>query len=367
MTSEEYSRYDRHIRLNEIGEKGQIKLTSAKVLVIGAGGLGAPILQYLAAAGVGHIGIVDDDSVEFSNLQRQVLFTENEVGHKKTSAAKRRLQASNSLIKITEFSERLDYTNALKIITPFDIVIDGTDNFPTRYLVSDACVILKKPLVFGSILKFEGQVSVFNYDNGPSYRCLFPEPPKVGTVPSCSEVGVLGVLPAVIGSIMATECLKLILEIGEVLSGKLMVMNLLTHANHELQIPRIEENFKRTELEDDYMSFCGLTIPDVSSSISAFHLRDMLKNSSKISLIDVREPHEFEAGHLPKSINLPLSELHKTNGIAHLLDRNSLEEEIIIYCQSGMRSTQAAIIISESISRKCINLSGGLNAYDKLI
>ncbi|GAL62028.1 HesA/MoeB/ThiF family protein [Algibacter lectus] len=234
------NRYNRHIILSEIGQKGQDKISNAKVLVIGAGGLGCPILQYLAAAGIGNIGVIDFDVVDISNLQRQILYGTSTLGKNKAEAAKARLEDLNNDISIKAYPEKLTHKNALNLFEAYDIIVDGSDNFETRYLVSDACIIANKPLVFGAIYKFEGQVSVFNYKNGPSYRCLFPEAPEKGTVPNCSEIGVLGVLPGIIGTMQANEVLKIILELGNTLSGKLFCYNALTLENTTLKIKRSE-------------------------------------------------------------------------------------------------------------------------------
>ena len=238
------SRYNRHIILSEIGQAGQDKISNAKVLVIGAGGLGCPILQYLTAAGVGSIGIVDFDSVNISNLQRQVLFGTSTLGKNKAEAAKQRLEDLNDEISIVAYPKKLTHCNAVDLFHKYDIIVDGTDNFETRYLVNDACIISNKPLVFGAIYKFEGQVSIFNYKNGPSYRCIFPHPPEKGSIPNCSEVGVLGVLPGIIGAMQANEVIKIILELGNMLSGKLLCFNALTLQNSIIRISRSEKTIQ---------------------------------------------------------------------------------------------------------------------------
>ena len=238
------SRYNRHIILSEIGQAGQDKISNAKVLVIGAGGLGCPILQYLTAAGVGSIGIVDFDSVNISNLQRQVLFGTSTLGKNKAEAAKQRLEDLNDEISIVAYPKKLTHSNAVDLFHKYDIIVDGTDNFETRYLVNDACIISNKPLVFGAIYKFEGQVSIFNYKNGPSYRCIFPHPPEKGSIPNCSEVGVLGVLPGIIGAMQANEVIKIILEFGNMLSGKLLCFNALTLQNSIIRISRSEKTIQ---------------------------------------------------------------------------------------------------------------------------
>jgi len=289
LSSEELKRYDRHIRLNEVGVEGQDELKGARVLVVGAGGLGCPVLRYLAAAGIGNIGVVDGDTVSVSNLQRQVLYGHSDVGQPKAEVAVRKLKDQNPFVDFDIYNEFLSIENALGIIRRYDIVVDGTDNFSTRYLVNDACLIAKKPLVYGSIFKFEGQVSVFNYKGGPSYRCLYPELPKAGEVPNCSEVGVLGVLPGFVGTMMVNECLKVILEIGEVSSGKVQVFNLLKNIKTSFNVVKNEEIFKRVELEDNYELDCELNEKKQSmKSISVEELNKKLQSGEDIQLIDVR-------------------------------------------------------------------------------
>ncbi|MBL4654485.1 MAG: molybdopterin-synthase adenylyltransferase MoeB, partial [Bacteroidia bacterium] len=261
LTKEEVSQYQRHIILPEIGKKGQEKLINAKVLVVGAGGLGCPILSYLAAAGIGTIGIIDADVVDATNLHRQVLYGKDDIGKPKVEIAKKKLSQLNPFIQINIYQERLDSSNALKIFQDYDLIADGTDNFPTRYLINDACVISDKPFVFGSIFKFEGQVSVFNFKNksgkkGPTYRCLFPEPPSPGSVPNCAEIGVMGVLPGIIGSMQANEVIKIFIGIGDVLNGKLLVYDSLTAEVNTLNFDRVEENCDISELID-YEQFCN--------------------------------------------------------------------------------------------------------------
>lgn len=252
LSPEEFNRYQRHISLAEIGISGQLKLKEAKVLVVGAGGLGTPILQYLAAAGIGVIGMIDGDRVDLSNLQRQILYSKSEVGKLKVEVAAEKLKALNEEVEFMLFKEYLTQDNVFDVLKEFDIVVDGTDNFETRMLLGDATLILNKPLVYGSIYKFEGQVTVFNFGEGPSLRCLFPDKPKKTDRPNCNEVGVLGVLPGLIGLQMASEVMKILLDIGTVLKGQLFVTNILNNTRSILKVARIEENFKRVELEDDY-------------------------------------------------------------------------------------------------------------------
>lgn len=338
------SRYNRHIVLSEIGKKGQDKLTKAKVLVIGAGGLGCPVLQYLTAAGVGTIGIVDFDVVEESNLQRQVLFGTSSLGINKAIAAKERLMDLNNTITINAYSKKLTHKNALELFKNFDIIVDGTDNFATRYLINDASLITNKPLVYGAIYKFEGQVAVFNYKNGPSYRCLFPNPPKEGTIPNCSEIGVLGVLPGIIGSMQANEVIKIILGLGDILSGKMLCYNALTTQTTTLLITKSKteinkvlskkESFQKTTEELN----CAFSPPD--SYREEISIEDALKKKN-IQFIDVREFDELPKLEALNPIYIPLSEFENN------LDKIDPEKGKIIFCQTGIRSKTAASILQK--------------------
>lgn len=353
------SRYNRHIILSEIGQIGQDKISNAKVLVIGAGGLGCPALQYLAAAGIGTIGIIDFDVVELSNLQRQILYGTSSLGLNKAIAAKTQLENLNDAITINTYTEKLTHINAISLFSNYDIIVDGSDNFETRYLVNDACIITNKPLVFAAIYKFEGQVSVFNYNNGPSYRCLFPNPPEQGAVPNCSEVGVLGVLPGIIGSMQANEVLKIILGIGHVLSGKLLCYNALTCETSVLKIKRDEDIIKSVLSEQDTFkdkhmdATCEIEV--ISKSIKELILQ---KN---IQFIDVRESHE-----LPKIDNLevtyiPLSSL-ETN--LHKID---LLKKKALFCKSGMRSKHAIKVLQSLNINNCFNIPEGASEIKKYI
>ncbi|WP_271783208.1 HesA/MoeB/ThiF family protein [Aquimarina algiphila] len=348
-------RYHRQVILPEIGTSGQEKLNAAKVLVIGAGGLGCPVLQYLTAAGIGTIGIIDFDTVDISNLHRQILYGNSSLGVNKSLAAKHRLEDLNPDITINAYPEKLTTKNAVSLFSEYDIIVDGTDNFSTRYLVNDACVIAKKPLVYGAIFKFEGQVSVFNYQEGPTYRCLFPEPPKAGSVPSCSEIGVLGVLPGIIGSMQANETLKIILHLGNILNGILFTYDCLTAQSSSFSIPRVEsevskvianaKNFETT----DYDVFCGI------SKISEIDARDAFEMNN-ILFIDVREPHEQ-----PKIDNLnpdyvPLGQLQQ------YINKIDKEQEIIVFCQSGIRSKKAVEILLEHDFKNVSHVKGGAMA-----
>lgn len=333
LDKEELKRYNRQIILPEIGISGQEKLKAAKVLVIGAGGLGCPVLQFLAAAGVGAIGIVDNDTVDESNLQRQILFSYSDTGKNKARTAAEKLRSANSFIRITAFPERLEPGNASEILAGFDLVIDGSDNFETRYLVNDECVRLNKPLVFGSIFGFEGQISVFNYLGGPTYRCVFPEP---GEAPNCSVNGVLGVLPGIVGTYMANEALKIILGIGEVLSGKLMVLNTLENSTHLFKINRVSGSDLNHQKQSQ-------TLSPPEDEISWKRVEELLKDDPKsYYLVDVREPLEAESDDTG-GINIPLSEL--PDEIGNL----PTNKQIIFYCNSGRRSKAACDIARQQL------------------
>src|ERR1700757_1659089 len=335
MTNEELKRYARHIILSEIGLEGQQKLKQAKVLVIGAGGLGCPVLQYLTAAGVGTIGIVDFDKVDDSNLQRQVLYSTEDIGKPKAQIAKEKLGKQNPYINLIAHVTQLTSVNALEIISEYDIVVDGSDNFATRYLVNDACVMLNKTLVFGSIFKFDGQVSVFNYKDGPTYRCLYPEPPAEGEVPNCAEIGVIGVLPGIIGTLQANEVIKIIVGVGEVLSGKLLAFNALTIQFDAFGISVNAANKKIDKLID-YDIFCGSTF-----EISADELKEKIKSMQDFQLLDVRELQEYQVKNIGGKL-IPLNEL-----VSNLSKLNK-EKEIVVHCASGVRSKKAITILKEN-------------------
>ncbi|MCR8669255.1 HesA/MoeB/ThiF family protein [Aestuariibaculum sp. M13] len=345
------NRYSRHIILSEIGESGQNKLLNAKVLVIGAGGLGCPILQYLAAAGVGTLGIVDFDVVDITNLQRQILFGTATVGTNKALAAKQRLEDLNDSISIIAYQERLNHKNALKLFKLYDIIVDGTDNFETRYLINDACVITNKPLVFGAIYKFEGQVSVFNYQNGPTYRCLFPEAPEKNSVPNCSEIGVLGVLPGIIGTMQANEVLKIILGIGNTLSGKLLCYNALNSQTTVLGISKNENEIEKIlKTKDSFTTkttevFCEIEPKTVS-------IEDIL-DQNNIQLIDIREVHETPKVEGLAVTLIPLSELNQH------LNQIQPDKDKYIFCQSGIRSKKAVSIFQDLNIKNCFSLKEG--------
>jgi molybdopterin/thiamine biosynthesis adenylyltransferase/rhodanese-related sulfurtransferase len=333
LEPQERKRYSRQILLPEVGLIGQEKLKAAKVLVIGAGGLGCPVLQYLAAAGAGHIGIVDDDTVDVTNLHRQILYNQNDVGKKKATTAAEKLSLLNPFINIVPYPVRLSEDNASEIISEYDLVIDGSDNFPTRYLVNDFCVTLKKPLVFGSILRFEGQVSVFNFQGGPDYRSLFPDAEEGD---NCAEAGVIGILPGIVGTYMTNEAIKIICEIGETLSGKLMVINALTNATSVFQFAHATSAAPKPESKRAVPA--GHELEEIS-----FEEFENIQQTfpEQIHLVDVREYNEFEADNFG-GVNIPLSEIPES--IADF----PKDKIIVFYCQSGKRSMQAVKLLLQS-------------------
>jgi sulfur-carrier protein adenylyltransferase/sulfurtransferase len=344
------SRYSRQVILPEVGIIGQQKLTNASVLVVGAGGLGSPVLLYLAAAGVGRLGIIDADKVDVTNLQRQVIYVTEDEGKSKAETAAKRLSALNPEINIDTYPVWLSKDNALEIFSQYDIVVDGSDNFATRYLVNDACVMLNKPLVFGSIFKFEGQVSVFNYKGGPTYRCLFPEPPAAGEVPNCSEIGVIGVLPGIIGTLQANEVIKIILEKGDVLSGVLYMYDALSNDVQKLKVFKDPIASVVTEL-GTYEEVCE-TSPDIDKKVF-----DAWKEKNVVfQLIDVREPHEFEQ----KNIG---GELIPMNSIKDNLSRIREDIPVIVHCQMGGRSRKIVDFLYEKGYKNVFNLKGGLREF----
>jgi len=352
MTSEELTRYNRHIILPEIGLEGQEKLKQAKVLVIGAGGLGCPVLQYLVAAGVGHIGIVDDDKVDESNLQRQILYSTWDIGKSKAITAFEKLSAQNPYCQLKAYPVRLNNGNALEILKDYDIVVDGTDNFPTRYLVNDACVILDKPLVFGSVFKFEGQVAVFNYNGSATYRCLYPQPPAADEVPNCSEIGVLGVLPGIVGVIQANEVIKMITETGEVLSNKLLRLDALSMSFDTFSFSLNPSN-KEINSFSDYEEFCGVGVRE----ITADELKEKISQHEDIQIIDVREPAEYEIRNIGGTL-IPLASL------ADNLDKIRLDVPVIVHCQGGGRSKKAAKLLQEKGYNNVLSLKDGVRGYN---
>jgi molybdopterin/thiamine biosynthesis adenylyltransferase/rhodanese-related sulfurtransferase len=367
LSNEEILRYSRHLIMPEVGMEGQLKLKQAKVLLIGTGGLGAPLGLYLAAAGVGHLGIVDFDVVDFTNLQRQVTFGTSDVGRAKIEAARERLANLNPAIEIQPFETKLTSENALELFKDFDIIVDGTDNFPTRYLVNDACILLGKPNVYGSIFRFEGQATVFGAPGGPCYRCLYPEPPPPGLVPSCAEGGVLGVLPGIVGSIQAMETIKLILGRGDSLAGRLLLFDALGMKFRELKLrknpdcPICGENRTIHQLID-YYEFCGIRGEEAPASsvqvpeITPRELKARLDRGDDLFILDVRELHEFQICNL-KGHLIPLGELPRR---VHELDSS---REIIAHCRSGKRSADAVDFLRKAGFRKILNLRGGILAW----
>lgn len=367
LSKEELERYGRHIILSEFGEEGQKKLKDSKVLVIGAGGLGAPVLHYLAAAGVGTIGIVDFDVVDVTNLQRQVLFSQSDVGKLKTEVAKERLEGLNPYISIKTHTTRLSSENALEIIKQYDIVADGTDNFQTRYLVNDACIIAGKTNVYASINRFDGQVSVFNYaytdgSFGPNYRDLFPEPPDFGTVLNCAENGVLGVLPGIIGSLQANEVIKIITGLGNPLIGKLFLFNALTLESNIITIKKESGSKPITKLID-YDLFCGVNRTDSEEikHITPSELKKLIDSKADIQIIDVRTQTEYNKENLNGDL-IPLDQLEKH------IDKISQEKQVIVHCQSGARSFKAIQILQSKYGFKNLyNLTGLFSNLRSLI
>ena len=365
LTNDEIKRYSRHLIMPEVGMDGQRRLKAASVLCIGAGGLGSPVAMYLAAAGVGTLGIVDFDVVDFSNLQRQILHGTPDVGRTKLASAKDRLTAINPEITIQTHDMAISSENALDLFKPYDIIVDGTDNFPTRYLVNDACVLLNKPNVYGSIFRFEGQASVFATKEGPCYRCLYPEPPPPGLVPSCAEGGVLGVLPGVVGCIQATEAIKLVIGVGEPLIGRFLIFDALKMKFRELKLrkdpdcPVCGTRPTVTKLID-YELFCGLhpTAPEPTPSnateITSVELKQRLDRGDKLTIVDVREPHEYQINQIKGSLLIPLGDFDKRYTE---LDRN---DEIIMQCKVGGRSAKAADFLRSKGFTKVLNLKGGI-------
>jgi molybdopterin/thiamine biosynthesis adenylyltransferase/rhodanese-related sulfurtransferase len=382
LSREELQRYARHLVLPEVGLEGQRRLKAARVLVVGAGGLGAPVSLYLAAAGVGTLGLVDFDAVDASNLHRQVLFGASDVGRPKLQAAAERLRSVNPHLSIEPFEERLTSGNALEIVRRFDVVADGTDNFPTRYLVNDACVLTGRPNAYASVFRFEGQVSVFWAEKGPCYRCLFAEPPPPGLVPSCAEGGVLGVLPGLLGTMQAAEVLKLVLGAGDPLIGRLLLVDALTMRFRELKVRKNPDCVvcgprpTVTRLID-YEAFCGEMPTDqapdgaslVSSpavfgrvpEISVEDLKAMRERGDRVVLVDVREAHEWPIADLADSVKIPLGSLPQNLG------KLSKDDEIVVYCRSGARSGQAVQFLQRSGYAKAKNLVGGINRWAERI
>jgi molybdopterin/thiamine biosynthesis adenylyltransferase/rhodanese-related sulfurtransferase len=371
LSKDEYERYSRHLILPEVGLDGQKKLKAASVLCVGTGGLGSPLLLYLAAAGIGRIGIVDFDIVDSSNLQRQVIHGTSWVGKPKIQSAKDRILEINPHCQVDLYETRLSSENALEIFEPYDIVVDGTDNFPTRYLVNDACVLLNKPNVYGSIFRFEGQATVFNYEGGPNYRDLYPEPPPPGLVPSCAEGGVLGILPGLIGVIQATETVKIILGEGKTLSGRLLLYNSLDMTFREL---KLRPNPVRPVIEKliDYEEFCGIPQAKAAEAqqqadmeeITVQQLKEILDSSTgDYVLLDVRNPNEYEIARIPGAVLVPLPEIENGDGVAKVKELVN-GHKLVVHCKMGGRSAKAISILKES-GIDGINVKGGINAWSQ--
>ena len=371
LTHEEVARYSRHLIMPEVGMEGQLKLKAARALCIGAGGLGSPVLLYLAAAGVGTLGLVDFDEVDYSNLHRQIIHGTPDVGRSKLDSAKARINALNPEVEVVTHEMALSSENALGLFADYDLVVDGTDNFPTRYLVNDACVIGGKPNVYGSIFRFEGQASVFATKDGPCYRCMFPEPPPPGLVPSCAEGGVLGILPGVVGALQATEAIKLILGVGESLVGRFLLFDALKLRFRELKVrkdpdcPVCGEHPTVTQLID-YEQFCGIAPTATAAATSSTEdadeatveeLKTRLDRHESFLLLDVREPQEFEICRIPGSVLIPLGDL--PSRLFELEGR----DDMIVHCKSGVRSGKAVKLLREAGYSKARNLKGGILAW----
>lgn len=372
LTQEEILRYSRHLIMPEVGVEGQEKLKNSSILLIGSGGLGSPLGLYLAAAGVGRLGLVDFDLVDFSNLQRQVIHGTSDVGRPKVDSAKETIQDINPTVQVDTYKTKLTAENAMEILKGYDLVMDGTDNFPTRYLVNDACVLLKKPNVYGSIFRFEGQVTVFWSEKGPCYRCLYPEPPPPGAVPSCAEGGVLGILPGVIGLLQATEAVKMIIGRGELLVGRLLLYNALDMKFREVKIqkdpdcPACGQNPTIKALID-YEQFCGLGRGEEVAAatangipeIAAKELKTMMERKQKFVLVDVREPSEHQIARIPGSRLIPLGE------VAQRANELDTADDIVVHCKMGGRSAKAIRILQQMGFKKLRNLKGGIQAWSE--
>jgi adenylyltransferase/sulfurtransferase len=374
LTVEEVRRYSRHLIIPDVAMAGQQRLMNAKVLCVGAGGLGSPALMYLAAAGVGKLGIVEFDTVDESNLQRQIIHGQSDIGKSKALSAKEKIAEINPNVNVVVHEIRLDIDNVMNIFAQYDLIVDGTDNFATRYLVNDACVLLKKPYVWGSIYRFDGQASVFWAEYGPCYRCLYPEPPPPGMVPSCAEGGVLGVLCASIGSIQTTEAIKLITGIGEPLIGQLMIYDALEMTYRKIKVrkdpkcPLCSEKPSQTALLPDYEAFCGVLsdaaeVAVKDSTISVSELKGKIDNKENFLLIDVREPSEFEIVRIPGSVLIPKQGFLDGSALAGLPQ----DKPIILHCKSGVRSAECLAILKSAGFADATHVSGGVVAWAKQI
>ena len=369
LSKDEILRYSRHLIMPEVGMDGQLKLKAAKVLLVGTGGLGSPMALYLTAAGIGTIGLVDFDVVDYTNLQRQVIHGTSDVGKPKIDSAIESMNEINPFVNVIRHEVALTSENAMELVKDYDIVADGTDNFPTRYLVNDVCVLLNKPNVYGSIFRFEGQATIFAAEGGPCYRCLYPEPPPPGLVPSCAEGGVLGILPGVVGLIQATEVVKLILGKGETLVGRLMLYDALNMKFRELKLRKSDEcpicgpHRTITELID-YHQFCGVPqhAPEpeagvTENEIEVTALKTRFDRGDKVNLIDVREAHEFQICRIPGSTLIPLGDLPKR------VNELNVADEVVVHCKSGMRSAKAADFLRQSGFKRVLNVKGGILAW----
>ena len=369
LSVDEVRRYSRHLIIPDVGMTGQKRLKNAKVLCVGAGGLGSPALLYLAAAGVGTLGVIDFDVVDESNLQRQIIHGQSDVGRSKAESARDSIKELNPLVNVIVHQERLDSDNAMQVFEPYDLIVDGTDNFATRYLVNDACVLLGKPYVWGSIYRFDGQASVFWAEHGPCYRCLYPEPPPPGMVPSCAEGGVLGVLCASIGSIQVTEAIKVITGIGDPLVGRLMIYDALDMTYRSVKVrkdpecPVCGKNPSVTELID-YEEFCGAVSEEAQeaaagSTISARQLKEMLDGDDNVFLVDVRELNEYEIVSIPGSVLIPKGEF--LSGAA--LERLPQDRRIVLHCKSGARSAECLAVVKDAGFSDAVHVGGGVLAW----
>jgi len=377
LTQDQINRYSRHLLLPEVGVEGQEKICNSKVLLIGTGGLGSPLALYLAAAGVGNLGLIDFDVVDLSNLQRQVAHGESTVGKLKVDSAKARIADLNSSINVTTYNTRLSSENVMEIFADYDIIVDGTDNFPTRYLASDACVLLKKPYIYGCILRFEGQASVFDSRTGPCYRCLYPAPPPPGLVPSCAEGGVIGILPGIVGLIQANEVIKLVLGVGDSLVGRLLLFDALKMKFREMKLrkdpecPICGDNPTITELID-YEQFCGIvpvqeqdSAADLEKEIAVEQVKQMLDAKHAFKLIDVREPSEYGICKIEGATLIPLGDIEAKD--TALLNGLSPDDEIVLHCKAGVRSMKALKALEEMGFSNLKSMRGGINEWSEKI
>ncbi len=363
LTIDEVRRYSRHLIIPDVAMIGQKRLKNAKVLCVGAGGLGSPALMYLAAAGVGTLGIVEFDVVDESNLQRQIIHGQSDIGRSKAESARDSVREINPLITVNVHETRLDNDNVLDIFSQYDLIVDGTDNFATRYLVNDACVLLNKPYVWGSIYRFDGQVSVFWNEYGPNYRDLYPDPPPPGMVPSCAEGGVLGVLCAAIGSVMVNEAIKLITGIGDPLVGRLLVFDALEMSWREIKVRKDPNTREITELID-YEAFCGVVSEEAQqaaagSTITASELKDLMDSDKPIHLVDVREPAEWEIVRIPGATLIPKDEILRGDALSNLPQ----DKQIVMYCKTGVRSAETLAAVKNAGFRDAVHVQGGVTAW----